>query len=177
MKLHVYNDSRPEEPKVMSHMEFALAVGEGGAQAWQKLSIDENLASIEASLAALNVDFQKLQMARQAAGQTPMTDEEEDEWHHDMHILDITLELHIWRRCFHLTQRMNSPAARCNAADVSRFLQVVATMQSMLRACPRGLEGALSMAGIQVRNETAMQVTRLFEQRAAAGGPQRVTSA
>lgn len=161
----------------MNHMEFALAVGEGGSQAWHKLSIDENLASVEASLAALNVDFQKLQMARQQALQTPMTGDEEAEWQQDMHILDITLELHIWRRCFHLTQRMNNPAARCNSSDVTRFVSAVTAMQSMLRACPRGLEGTLSMAGIQLRADTLAHVTRLFDQRFAAADPQRVTSA
>lgn len=172
MKLHLFDGDDPGhgsgDERVMAHMEFALAVGEGGSLAWQKLSVDDNLTAIEAALASLDVDLQKLR--------DPQADTGHPDWKHDMRAAECALELHVWRRCFHLTQRFRDPLVRIPQAEVTRFIAAVTAMQALLRRCDRHLEGHLSVGGIALRAETSTQVMRLLQER-GGGDAERVASA
>lgn len=164
MKLRVYQE--PAEKtipnRIQSHVEYGLALGEGGATAWSMLSIDDNLSAIEAALAAIDVDLQKLHQARSAL---PKNMEHSDDpqvwkWQHDMRQAENRLELHVWRRCFHLTQRMRT--ARLDQPSLARFMHAVLTMQSQMQKCDRPLQGHLSIEGIIVRSETSSRIMQLF---------------
>ena len=167
MKLRVYQDPASEATanRIHSHVEYSLALGEGGARVWSTLSVDDNLSAIEAALAAIDLALQKLQQAR-AALQNDMehsSDPRVLKWQYDMRQVENRLELHVWRRCFHLTQRMRT--ARLDQPSLARFMHAVFTMQAQMQKCDRPLQGHLSIEGIIVRSETSSRIMQLFSER------------
>lgn len=170
MNFRIFQESAPEIPvpstgnRLQSHIERALELGQGGASAWSALDIEYNLTMVEAELAALSVDCQKL---AQEADRLHAQQVHPNDIHHalsvERHGIQQRLELHAWRRCLHLSQRFVAAHAKNRAPHelVDRFIQAVLLMRRLFASHEFG-EGNISLNGMLITQQTAEQIIQVF---------------
>lgn len=159
----------------MSHVEHALTLGQGGATAWAKMDVEQNLVAVEAALQSILVDAQKLeQQTQQRAAEGMSGTEVEAERSVGAHCLKQRLELHVWRRCLHLSQRLGRQGAvePVHIELVDRFLHAVLHMRQLFADHEFG-EGQLFFRGIRISHETVQQIMRVCSWQHADGSDAR----
>lgn len=181
MNLRIFGEPEPESPaigtgnKVMSHVEHALALGHGGATAWAKMDMEQNLVAVEAELQSISVDAQKLAQRIQQRGAEGVPEEEvHAECSADMHGLQQRLELHVWRRCLHLSQRFGRQGARerVHIELVDRFLNAVLLMRQLFADHDFG-EGQIFLRGIRISHDTIQEIMQVCSWQHADGSDAR----
>lgn len=181
MNLRIFGEPEPESApadtgnRLLSHIEHALALGYGGAAAWAKMDVEQNLVAVEAELQSISVDAQKLAQRTQQRAAEGMNDAEGEAEHSaDAHLVQQRLELHVWRRCLHLSQRLGRQGAHesVNIELVERFLSAVLHMRQLFADHTFG-EGQLFLRGIRISHETIHEIMQVCSWQHADGSEAR----